>query len=260
MKNKFGYVTINGKEAYDISVFDHGLMYGDGIYETMRFFNGKAFFLEEHLKRLFASAEGINLKIPYSKEKLKELINKTCLKSKIKDAFMRIIVTRGEGEQGLVTKSKPSVIIMASRREFNPLKKVKVTISEVVKTDKNSIYSGIKSLNYMNNILARINGNKLGFDDAILLNSEGFITEATTSNIFLIKNNKIYTPSLDCGLLNGITRKVILKNNKVIEKKITKKELFDADEIFLSGTADFISCVSQLDHKKFINHEYSKKI
>lgn len=260
MHNNLGFVTINGKECYTISVFDHGLLYGDGVYETVKVLNNKALFFDDHLNRLFSSAKAVFLKIPYSKKELIKLVKHTCKKVKLQDAFIRILVTRGVGEQGLISKSKPNVIIIVNNRAFTPLGKINCTISKVRRTNTGAIDSKIKSLNYLNNILAKNDAKQRGFDEAILLNDNGFLTEATTSNLFIVKNKKIFTPSLDSGILLGITRKVVCENFDVIEKQLTKKDLFCADEAFLSGTANLITSIKKIDKKVFKNFNVAKKV
>ncbi len=260
MSNNLGLVTVNGKNCETISIFDHGLLYGDGIYETIRIFNKCAFLFEDHLKRLFLSATAISLKIPYSETELVKMIKTTFKKSKLNDAFIRIIVTRGIGEQGLVSESKPNVIIIVNNREFNSLEKVIITISKIRRIDKNAIDSKVKSLNYLNNILAKKDALSRKFDDALLLNNEGLLTEATTSNLFIVKKGKIFTPSSDSGILEGVTRKAIIENFDVTEKDLSRKELMSADEVFLSGTVNFITCVKRIDDQSFSKFDHAKKV
>lgn len=260
MSNNLGFVTINGKSCETISVFDHGLLYGDGIYETIRVFNKRAFLFDDHLKRLFLSATTISLKIPYSETELIKMIKSAFKKSRLNDAFIRIIVTRGIGKQGLVCESQPNVIIMVNSREFNPLEKISITISKIRRIDKNAIDSKVKSLNYLNNILAKKDALTRNFDDALLLNNAGLLTEATTSNLFIVKNGKIFTPSSDSGILEGITRKAILENFNVTEKNLSIKELLSADEVFLSGTVNFITCVKKIDDQNFSKFDHAKKV
>ncbi len=260
MGKNLAFVTINSKECYKISVFDHGLLYGDGVYETIRVFNGKAFLFEHHLDRLFASAKGIFLNAGYSKKDLIKMVKSAYRKSKLNDAFIRIIITRGAGEQGLITKSKPNVIIIISRRDFKPMEKISVTISRIRRIDRAAIDSKIKSLNYINNVLARFDANGKKFDDAILLNDKGMLTEATTSNLFIVKNGKLYSPPSSSGILEGVTRKAIIDNFPVAEKELTVNDLLTADESFLSGTVNFVSCIIKVNNKKFNNFDYAKRV
>lgn len=258
--NHFGFVTINGRKSSSISVFDHGLLYGDGVYDTLRIIDKKAFAFEDHLQRLFESASALSIKIPYSKNELINIIKNTFKKSKLKDAFIRIIITRGIGEQGLISESIPNVVVIASNRKFKPLEKISLTISEIRRIDKNAVNSKIKTLNYINNILAKRKAIDNGFDDAILLNNEGFLTEATTSNLFMVKNGEIITPSSESGILDGITRKIIIQNFKVNEKLLTVEDLMNAEEVFLSGTADFITSVNTIDNHNFSRFDFAEKI
>lgn len=260
MKENLGLVTINGKKENKISVFDHGLLYGDGIYETIRVFNKRAFLFEDHLKRLFLSSKLISLKIPYSKYQLVNLIKSAFKQFKLNDAFIRVLITRGVGSQGIVSKSNPNVIIIVNNREFSPREKINLTISKVRRIDKSAIDSKIKSLNYLNNILAKREALKKKFDDAVLLNNQDMLTEATTSNLFVVKGEKIFTPSASSGILEGITRKAIIENFNVIEKDISIGDLLSADEVFLSGTVNFITSVKKIDNRILSNFGYSKVI
>lgn len=260
MTKEFHLVTINGKKCENINVLDHGLLYGDGIFETVRVFNKKLFLFDDHLERLFLSANAISLKIPCSKNKLSKMIWGAFLKSKLNDAFIRIIITRGICEQGLVSKSKPNIIIIVNNRKFNPLKKINLKISKIRRVDKNAVDSKIKSLNYLNNILAKRDAINSGFDDAILLNNKNQLTEATTTNLFVIKKGKILTPKSDSGILAGVTRKAIIKKFNVIEKAITAKDLISAEEVFLSGTVDLITSVKQINNIKFKNFNTAKGV
>jgi branched-chain amino acid aminotransferase len=260
MKEKLGFVTVNGKNQKTISIFDHGLLYGDGIYETIRVFNKKAFLFSDHLNRLFSSAKAISLDIPYSKKTLVKLIKSAFTKSKLKNAFIRIVITRGVGEQGLVSKSRPNLIIVVSSRKFKPLDRISLSIAKVRRINKSAIDSKIKSLNYLNNILAKRDARKRKFDDALLLNDDGLLTEATSSNLFIVKSGRIFTPSSDSGILEGITRKAILENFAVTEKSLKLKDLISADEVFLSGTVNLITCVKKINGKNYQKFNYAEKI
>lgn len=260
MNSNTEFVTINGKQCKTISVFDHGLLYGDGVYETIRIFNKRPFYFEDHLSRLFSSANAISLKIPYSKNDLIKLIKYSLIKSKLSNAFIRIVITRGAGKQGLISESKPNVIIIVNDRKFTPLRKIKLTISKVRKVNANALDSRIKSLNYLNNILAKKDALNRKFDDALLLNENDKLTEATTSNLFIVKKGKIFTPSSSSGILEGVTRKAIIENFDVLEKNLTAKDLYSADEIFLSGTVDLITSVKKIDDTIIKNFDQAKII
>lgn len=258
-KNK-SFVTINGKECREISVFDHGLLYGDGVFDTFRVFNKKAFMINEHINRLFNSAEMMGIMPQFSKEQVKEMVKDAYNKSSFDDAFIRIIITCGVGEQGIGSLCEPNVIIMVTQREFIPLKQVNAVISEIRRTNKNSINPKIKSLNYGNLVLAAINAKKLGADEAILLNESGKVAEATTSNVFIVKNGKIITPSIESGILEGITRKAVIENFPVTEKSLSPKEIMSADEVFLTGTANFVTIVKSVNNRLFNTSAYAEKV
>jgi branched-chain amino acid aminotransferase len=253
-------VIINKQKVDKISVRDHGFLYGDGVFDTIRSFNKKAFRLNDHLDRLFFSAQAINLKVPSSKADLKKLINDQLKKIKEEQVFIRIIVTRGEGEQGLDTKCQPNIVIIFSERSFCPLKKIDLVVSGVERINKKSINPQIKSLNYENLILAKIEAKKKGAIDAILLDSRGLVAEATTSNVFMVKKGKIFTPSTKSSILKGITRKVVIENFKVTEKNISPRELLSADEVFLTGTANFITSAGAINGVKMKNFNVVKMV
>lgn len=259
MKRFKRFVTINGKKSDKIDVYDHGFLYGDGIFETFRIIKGRIFRLEDHLDRLFESAKLINLHIPYSRKKLISFIKKTYNAFKQKDAFIRMIITRGVGEQGIYSVCKPSAVIIASEREFKPLKKVSAHIFKIRRTTA-LINPQIKHLNYSSSILALNEAKKIGKEEAILTNESGNISEATTSNVFMVKNGQLITPSLNSGILPGITRKAIIDNFSVMEKEVTVKDLLSADEVFLTGSVNFIVSVSQIDSISLDKFDYAKKV
>lgn len=242
-------VTINGKERDKISVFDHEFLYGDGVFDTFRIFNGAPFYMEKHIDRLFSSARNLNLQVPYSQRELIELVKKIYNKSELENAFIRIIITWGEGPQGLFVRAKPNLVIICDEREFSPLKKIRATVSEMRRHIDGLGF--IKSLNYGLNAKALNQAKKRKFDEAIFLNEDGFLTEATTSNVFIVKNGKLSTPSLKSGCLPGITRELIIKKLPVAENELTLDDLFSADEVFLSGTVNFITCIRQIDKIRY---------
>jgi len=240
-------VYINGQfyseEDAKISVFDHGLLYGDGVFDTLRIYNGKPFRIIDHINRLYESAKGIHLNIPLTKEQLLSLITQTYRRSRLKDAFIRIIVTRGRGEMGVDPRTcpTPTVIVMATNREAENKGINAISIPK----PENPPH--VKSLNYLPNVLAKIEAIEKDMNDTIMLNAEGFISEATTENIFIVKDGYVYTTPLDSGILEGITRRVIMELWPVKEKPLTRFDLYDADEVFLTGTGVEILPILQVD-------------
>ncbi len=236
------------KSQAKISVFDHGFLYGDGVFESIMVFNGVAFKLKEHIDRLYDSAKAICLEIPMSKEEMIKTIVETVRVNGFKDAYIRVLVTRGVGDLGLDPRKcpKPSVIIIVDKiqlyREDAWTKGVTAIISSVRRDRVDATTHEIKSMNYLNSILAKLEANAVGADEAIMLDERGFVSEGATDNIFIVKNGVIYTPPRTSGILPGITRDRVMKlaeelGYKVVEKDITPAELLTADEVFLTGTA-----------------------
>ncbi|MDR2399510.1 MAG: branched-chain-amino-acid transaminase [Endomicrobium sp.] len=250
------------KEDAKISVFDHGFLYGDGIFEGIRAYNGRIFRLKEHLERLWASAKGINLEIPINRKEMEKAIMKTLLANKLSDAYIRLIVTRGCGDLGLDPRSctqPPSIVIITDQiklypEEFYESGMEVITVS-TRRIRQDSLSPNIKSLNYLNNILAKIQAVSSGVAEAIILNSEGYVVECTGDNIFIVKNEVIYTPSGSEGALIGITRDAVIelaKNRSKIAVKEGRISLYDvyiADECFLTGTAVEIIPVVAVDSR-----------
>jgi len=241
-----------------VSVFDHGLLYGDGIFEGIRIYHGRVFKLKEHIDRLFYSAKAILLKMPMTHAELMAATVETCRKNRLRDGYIRLVVTRGVGNLGLnPNKCKvASVIIIADKIQLYPeeyYKKGLVIIT--VPTTRNlhsALNPAIKSLNYLNNILAKIEANNAGCEEAIMLNSEGFVAECTGDNVFIVKNGELLTPPLSAGALYGITRGTVMDlareaGIKVSEPTLTRYDLFNADECFLTGTGAEIVPVVKID-------------
>ena len=255
-------IYIDGK-YYDertarISVFDHGLLYGDGIFEGIRAYNGRVFKLKEHIDRLFCSAKAILLEIPMSHADVMAAVVETCRRNKIRDGYIRLVVTRGPGTLGLNPKGckTPSVIIIAGKIQLYPPELYQQGMDIVtVPTTRNlhsALNSAIKSLNYLNNILAKLEANHAGCEEAIMLNAEGFVAECTGDNIFIVKDEELLTPPLSAGALYGITRCVVMdlaaqSGLKVSEPNLTRYDLFNADECFLTGTAAELMPVVKID-------------
>jgi len=255
-------IFIDGKyfdeKTAKISVFDHGLLYGDGVFEGIRAYNGRVFKLREHIDRLFCSAKAILLTLPMSREALIKAVIDTCAKNKLRDGYIRLVVTRGVGTLGLnPNKCKaPAVIIIADKIQVYPPSMYQRGMDIVtVATTRNlhsAINPAIKSLNYLNNILAKIEANNAGVEEAIMLNAEGFVAECTADNIFIVKGNQVMTPPLSAGALYGITRGVVMElarenGLQVSEPTLTRYDLFNADECFLTGTGAELIPVVKID-------------
>jgi branched-chain amino acid aminotransferase len=247
------------KSMAKISVFDHGLLYGDGIFEGIRVYNGLIFKLKEHIDRLYHSAHTILLPIPFGKEKMIEEVIRTVRINNLKDAYIRLIVTRGVGDLGLDPRKcpKPTIIIIAEPKiELHQSKEgIRAMLSWVRRDSVDATTHEVKSLNYLNSILAKIEANNAGVEEAICLDRNGFVSEGVAENIFIVKEGKIFTPPSWSGALPGITQKEVMKLAKklgyeVQEKNITPNELFNADEVFFTGTAAEIIPVIEINGRK----------
>lgn len=241
-----------------VSVFDHGLLYGDGVFEGTRVYNGKVFELDAHTDRLFVSAEAIRMKITQTKEQVKAHTIETVKANNIVDGYIRTIVTRGVGTLGLnpLTCHDPKLIIIASTIQLYPHELyengLKVISANTVRNHPLSLPPQVKSLNYLNNIFAKMEALDHGVFEAVMYNHMGYVAEATGDNIFIIKDGVIYTPPVSAGSLDGITRKVVIKlahehGYQVIEKDMVKFDLHTADEFFLTGTAAEVIPVVEMD-------------
>ncbi|MDA7510239.1 branched-chain-amino-acid transaminase [Verrucomicrobia bacterium] len=248
------------RENAKISVFDHGLLYGDGVFEGIRAYNGRIFKLREHIERLFKSAKAILLTIPMSVDEVCEAVRSTCEINELEDGYVRLIVTRGEGSLGLNPESckRPSIIVIASGIQLYPKeyydRGLTIVTAPTVRNLHNAINPAIKSLNYLNNILAKIEAGNAGCEEAIMLNSEGFIAECTGDNLFIMSEGKLCTPSLASGALYGITRNIVMdlarKNGiEVVETNISRYDVFVADECFLTGTGAEVVPVVKVDQR-----------
>jgi len=249
------------KSEAKVSVYDHGLLYGDGVFEGIRAYNGIVFKLKEHLDRLYRSAHTIRLRIPLTKSEMMRAVLETLRKNNLKDAYIRLIVTRGVGDLGLDPRKcpKPTVIIITE-----PLiqiygaevkeKGMTVIISWVRRDSVDATSHEIKSLNYLNSILAKIEANDAGVDEAICLDKNGFVCEGTGENVFMVKEGKIATPPISTGALAGVTRERVMKlaedlGHTVVERNITPNELFNADEVFFTGTAAEVVPVREINRR-----------
>jgi len=257
-------IYLNGKlveeEEAKISVFDHGLLYGDGIFEGIRIYNGRIFKFDEHITRLYYSAKAIMLEVPLNFYDIKNAIIQTVRANKLREGYIRLVVTRGAGDLGLnPLKCKlPTLIIIASKITLYPESLYEKGLDIItVPTRRNlseSVNPAIKSLNYLNNILAKIEANNAGVLEAVMLNQEGFVSECTGDNIFIAKEDTVMTPPVSAGVLYGITRETIMDicvklEIEFKEVNLTRYDIFNADECFLSGTAAEIISVVSLDRR-----------
>lgn len=251
---------VNEDEA-KISVFDHGLLYGDGVFEGVRFYNHKAFRLQKHLQRLYNSALAIGLEIPYSKNEFEVAIADVIHNFKDAEGYLRLVVTRGKGSLGInpALCKKATAFIIADQLSFvseNVQRYgAKLIIASTRRLSPDGLDPRIKSLNYLNHILARMEANHAHADEAILLNAQGYVTEGSTDNIFIVSNKKILTPPVTDGALEGITRELVFEIAAeqgfcCQEKTLSPYDLYTADECFLTGTAIELVPVSEIDGRQ----------
>ena len=261
-------VFIDGKFVDEkkavVSVFDHGLLYGDGVFEGIRAYNGRVFKLKEHVERLFFSAKAILLKIPMSQKAVADAVRETCRRNSIRDCYIRLVVTRGAGTLGLDPNrcKNPQVIIITDKIQLYPKafyeKGLDIVTVPTTRNHPNAVNPAIKSLNYLNNILAKIEAINAGCIEAIMLNAEGFVAECTGDNIFMMKGGRLLTPPFAAGALQGITRGVVLDiaremGVEVAEPNLTRYDLFNADECFITGTAAEVVPVVKIDGRPVAN-------
>ena len=243
-----------------ISVFDHGVLYGDGVFEGIRVYNGRIFKCEAHVERLFNAAKAIMLEINMTKREVQEVLLETCRRNHLKDGYIRLVVTRGKGDLGLNPKNCPkaSIFCIAGSITLYPEEmytKGMPIITAVQRRNKATIVDPqVKSLNYLNNILAKIEANRAGVPEALMLNHDGIVAECTGDNIFIVKEGVIYTPPIHVGILDGITRSTVIELAKtlgyeVIEKEFTLFNVYSADECFLTGTAAEAIPVTSVDER-----------
>jgi len=249
------------KEDAKISVFDHGLLYGDGVFEGIRAYHGRVFMLKEHIQRLFDSARAIALNIPHTHSEIENIVLETLRTNNLKDAYIRLVVTRGSGDLGLDPYKcpKPTIFCITDKIKLYPEEFYKNGLEIVIVSTRRNIPQAInpciKSLNYLNNILAKIEAVRAGVPEAILLNTEGYVAECTGDNIFICKENTIITPPTWAGALDGITRRTVMDiaKNKlkllVKEDLMTPYHLYTADECFLTGTAAEVIPVTKIDSR-----------
>ena len=243
-----------------VSVFDHGLLYGDGVFEGIRAYNGRVFKLEEHIDRLFRSAKAIDLEIPMTHAAMCSALLATCRANRMRDGYIRLVVTRGVGNLGLnpYTCKKPGIIIIASKIQLYPKelyeRGMRMVTSGTLRNHTEALSPNIKSLNYLNNILAKIEAINAGVYEVVMLNQQGFVAEATGDNIFIVTGNRLRTPPISAGALEGVTRNTVMCLAReigmdVAEEVLTRYDLYTADEVFLTGTAAEIISVVDIDRR-----------
>jgi len=258
-------VYINGK-YYDkddakVSVFDHGFLYGDGIFEGIRLYNKNVFRLTKHVDRLFRSARAICLELPWSKQEIIDAVCDACRTNKLTDGYIRLVVSRGKGKLGLSPFScvDPQLIIIADQIQLYPHELYDNGLKAItVPTRRNSpaaLPPMVKSLNYLNNIMAKIEAHNLGYEECLLLNNEGYVAECSGDNVFIVFENKLITPPVSSGSLGGMTRGAVIDLAKRLgiefeEKPLTRFDIWTADEAFLTGTAAKLIPLVELDARK----------
>lgn len=245
-------------EDAKISVFDHGLLYGDGIFEGIRLYDGCVFRLDEHLERLEYSAKAILLNMPWSRRELAEIVCESCRVNGLKDGYIRLVVTRGKGNLGLSPKtcSVPSLIVIADRLSLYPAEYyeegLKIITVPTRRINSAALSPGVKSMNYLNNIMAKMEADQLGYIEALMLNDQGYIAECTGDNVFIFHKGKLLTPAFSSGALKGVTRGVVLDIAEdlgvpVVQGNLTRYDIWVADECFLTGTAAEVIPVVEVD-------------
>ena len=259
-------INFNGHIAEDarVSVFDHGFLFGDSVYEVVSTHQNKPVFLNEHLKRLKNSADALYLELPHDREWFVQEVDKTLQSAGNEESYIRIVVTRGEGDINIDPSScrKPNVLIYVTETKNYPPENytdgINIALVSIKRNPKEALNPGIKTGNYLNNILAIMEANRLGAKDALMLSPSGYLTECTTSNIFLVQGERILTPSLECGILAGITRQKIIdlaqENGFAVEEGRWPPEALEkADELFITGTLKKVMPVTKLDGKAIGN-------
>ncbi|HEY7119350.1 MAG TPA: branched-chain-amino-acid transaminase [Tepidisphaeraceae bacterium] len=249
---------LHDKEDARISVYDHGLLYGDGVFEGIRVYSGRIFKCDAHLQRLWDSAKALRLTIPYTRDQVRDAMEQTVRANNFTDCYIRLVVTRGTGYLGLNPNkcARPSVIVITDTIELYPRETYEqgmaVITATVIRNHPNAISPRVKSLNYLNNILAKIEAADAGVPEAIMLNHEGNVAECTADNIFIVRGGLVRTPTTTDGILEGITRAVILdlcKRNDIpcVEQSLQRHDLYIADECFLTGSGAEVVPVTKID-------------
>jgi branched-chain amino acid aminotransferase len=256
------WIYLNGelveKEKAVVSVYDHGFLYGDGVFEGIRVYSGNVFRLKEHLDRLYDSAKAILLNIPHTYEEMEEIVLETLRKNEFNDAYIRLVVSRGTGDLGLDPRKckTPNIVVIAEQLALFPQELYEKGITMVtVPTRRNRpdiLSPKVKSLNYLNNIMVKVEATNAGADEALTLNTEGYVAEGSGQNIFIVKRGILYTPPSYVGALEGVTRNAIIDLAKELgyvikEEPFTRYDVYVADEVFLTGTAAEVIPVVSLD-------------
>ncbi len=255
-------IYVNGrfvpKEDAAISVFDHGFLYGDGVFEGIRAYKGRVFRLEEHLDRLYESAKTVMLEIPLSRAEMREAILETLRRNGLRDAYIRPVVSRGVGDLGLDPRkcSRPTVVIIVDTIQLYPKEAyqrgLRTITATVRKVRPDMLNPRVKSLNYLNNILARIEANQVGAEEAIMLTADGYVAECSADNIFIVTGGEVWTPPSFLGILRGVTRGAVLGLAREVgfltaERVFTMHDVYTAEECFLTGTGAEVGPVVEVD-------------
>ena len=253
--------TLYNKEDAKVSVYDHGFLYGDGVFEGMRSYAGTVFRMKEHLDRLWESAEKIQLTIPMTKEEMSDAVNATLAANEIEDGYIRLVVSRGEGTLGLDPNKcpTPNIIIITDFITLYPdefyQNGLEIITAKTIRNHPGALDPRIKSLNYLNNILAKIEGLAAGCVETLMLNHKGEVAECTGDNIFIVKDGKLLTPPVEAGVLEGITRGAVMElaagdSVEVVESTMALEDVYSAEEVFLTGSAAEIVPVIKVDGKQ----------
>jgi branched-chain amino acid aminotransferase len=257
-------IYLNGnlvpKEEAAVSVFDHGLLYGDGVFEGIRFYSGRVFRLDDHIDRLYRSARAIALSIPMDRGAMTQAVLDTIRANDMTDGYVRLVVTRGEGSLGLSPKScpKPTIFIIAAGITLYPEEMYRNGLKLVTCSTRRIAHGAlspmVKSLNYLNNIMAKIEAEQAGAGEGLMLNEQGYVAECTGDNIFIIRDGRIITPPIAAGALAGVTRAVVFElagqlGINIREENITRYDIYTADECFLTGTAAELIPAVELDSR-----------
>lgn len=256
--------TLYNKEDAKVSVYDHGFLYGDGVFEGMRSYGGSVFRMKEHLDRLWESAEKIQLEIPMSKEQMADSVNATLAANEIEDGYIRLVVSRGEGTLGLDPNKcpTPNIIIITDLITLYPdefyQNGLEIITAKTIRNHPGALDPRIKSLNYLNNILAKIEGLAAGCVETLMLNHQGEVAECTGDNIFIVQDGRLLTPPVEAGVLEGITRGAVMElaaedDVEVVETTMTLEDVYAAEEVFLTGSAAEIVPVIKVDGNQIGN-------
>lgn len=248
------------KENAKISVFDHGLLYGDGVFEGIRFYGGRVFRLEEHMNRLYDSAKAICLTVSLDKATLTEAVLETIRRNELQDGYVRLVVTRGSGDLGLnpALCPKATVFVIASKITLYPEEMYRnglvVATCATRRIAHGALSPMVKSLNYLNNVMAKLEAQQAGAGEGLMLNEQGYVAECTGDNIFIVKSGKLFTPPISSGALAGVTRAVVFEmaaefGIPISEPEMTRYDIYTADECFLTGTAAEVIPAVKLDNR-----------